>query len=146
MPIMSAVTSHREGEAYIADLGAQTRSLAEAAHRVLVTLGCESYVKTIYVGYAIDGEMVAAMYGHPDRLEVALALPEDTEHGLLIDASHLTWPTLPVAAIVRSTEDLPLFESLAIAASSRVRSGSHDVRKDSEFFSQRRMGRRRRDH
>jgi hypothetical protein len=78
--------------------------------------------------------MVAAMYGRADYVEVALALPEDLESDLLVDATHLTWRTLPVAALVRRTDDLAVFESLATDACDRVRSRAHDVRRDTEFF------------
>ena len=141
-PYYDVVASHGEAKAYIGELGERTRSLAEAAHQVLVAQGCESYVKTIYIGYDIGGEMVAAMYGHPDCLEIALALSEDAEGGLLVDASHLTWQTLPVAAVVRHSEDLLQFESLTRAASNRIRSRSHDVRRDNDFFAQRKAERR----
>ncbi|MCX6539976.1 MAG: hypothetical protein NTX77_00005, partial [Actinobacteria bacterium] len=36
-------------------------------------------------------------------------LPEDAEGDLLVDASHLTWRTLPVAAIVRSSGSIDDF-------------------------------------
>jgi hypothetical protein len=128
------VRSNAEAQAYLAGLGGEVRLLAEAVHRVFVTLGCESYVKTIYIGYEIDGEMVAAAYSHADHVEVALALPEDVEGDLLVDATHLTWRTLPVAALVRRTDDLPVFESLATDACDRVRSRAHDIHRDNEFF------------
>lgn len=128
------MASHAEAEAYLAGLSCEVRILAEAVHQVFVTLGCTTYVKTIYVGYEIDGEMVAAMYGHADYVEVALALPEDVENDVLVDATHLTWRTLPVAALVRCTDDLPVFETLAADARDRIRSRAHDVHRDNEFF------------
>ena len=141
-PYHVTVASHAEAEGYLAGLGDEVRVLAEAVHRVFVTLGCASYVKTIYVGYEIDREMVAAMYARADYVEVALALSEDLEGDLLVDATHLTWWTLPVAALVRRTDDLPVFETLATDACDRVRSRAHDVHRDNEFFAQRRMERR----
>lgn len=125
--------SHREAETYLSELGA-TRSLAALAHEVMVAEGCSSYVKTIYVGYDIDGEMVAALYGHADHIEVALALPEDADGHLLVDASHLTWRTLPVAALLRSDTDVDEFRSLAAEACRRVREQAHTVHRDNEFF------------
>ena len=125
---------HAEAEAYLAELGGKVRVVAETVHRAFVTLGCASYVKTIYVGYEIDGEMVAAAYGRADYVEVALALPEDIKSDLLVDATHLTWRTLPVAALVRGTDDLPVFEALAAEACDRVRSRAHDVHRESDFF------------
>ena len=60
------------------------RALATSAHDIFVEYGCTSYVKTIYVGYDHDGEMVAALYGHSDHVEIALALPEDAEGDILV--------------------------------------------------------------
>jgi hypothetical protein len=111
-------------------------------HDALLSLGCVSYVKTIYIGYDIDGNMVAALYGRSDHLEIALALPEDAEGELLIDASHLTWRTLPVAAIVSSVAELPLFTKLASDAVDRVRTASHTVHRDNDFFAKSRRERR----
>jgi hypothetical protein len=99
-------------------------------------------VKTIYIGYDIDGEMVAALYGHIDHVEVALALPEDAEGDLLIDAKHLTWRTLPVAAIVRNKTDIVAFMQLALTAVEGVRTSSHTVNRDNEFFIKSRQERR----
>ena len=116
--------------------------LASDLHDVLLNLGCVSYVKTIYIGYDIAGEMVAALYGHSDYVEIALALPEDADGDLLIDASHLTWRTLPVAAIVRKTTDVQPFKELASVAVERVRTASHTVNRDNDFFAKSRRERR----
>ena len=136
------MTTDGDAQGYLAEMGKRQRPLATDLHDVLLGLGCVSYVKTIYIGYDIDGEMVAALYGHSDHVEIALALPEDAEGELLIDASHLTWRTLPVAAIVRSTMELPLFVSLASAAVERVRTASHTVHRDNDFFAKSRRERR----
>jgi hypothetical protein len=96
----------------------------------------------IYIGYDIDGEMVAALYGHIDHVEIALALPEDAEGDLLIDASHLTWRTLPVAALVRNMDDLAPFKQLALDAVGRVRTASHTVNRDNDFFTKSKRERR----
>lgn len=66
------VQSHSEAEAYLAELNGTARELAASAHKALISEGCASYVKTIYVGYEINGEMVAALYGHSDHVEIAL--------------------------------------------------------------------------
>jgi hypothetical protein len=136
------MTADGEAQAYLAEMGKRVRPLATDLHEALLSLGCVSYVKTIYIGYDIDGEMVAALYGHSDHVEIALALPEDAEGELLIDASHLTWRTLPVAAIVRSNIELPLFVSLASAAVERVRTATHTVHRDNDFFTKSRRERR----
>lgn len=128
------VRTHDEAEAYVAELNGTVRDLAAAAHQVLISEGCASYVKTIYVGYDIDGEMVAALYGHSDRVEIALALPEDAEDRLLIDASHLTWRTLPVAAVVRTMNDLAGLQALLAQSGERVRMGQHLVARDNDYF------------
>ena len=132
----------RTAEAYIADLNPTTRSIASAVHETLLRLGCTSYVKTIYVGYDVDGEMTAALYAHADHVEIALALPEDTSNTILIDASHLTWRTLPVAAIVRTKDQVSDFETLAAIAIQRVRSKEHNISRDNEYFKRARLQRR----
>jgi hypothetical protein len=101
-----------------------------------------SYVKTIYIGYDIGGEMVAALYAHADHVEVALALPEDAEGELLVDASHLTWRTLPVAAILKSEADVEQFSKLVSEAVERVADQTHDVKRDNDFFIRSRRERR----
>lgn len=128
------MTTDGEAQTYLADLNKRVRPIATSLHEVLLGLGCVSYVKTIYIGYDIDGEMVAALYGRGDHVEIALALPEDAEGDLLIDASHLTWRTLPVAALVRNMADQAPFRKLAIEAVERVRTASHTVNRDNDFF------------
>lgn len=136
------MSSDGDAQAYLAEMGKRVRPLATDLHEALLSLGCVSYVKTIYIGYDIDGEMVAALYGHSDHVEIALALPEDVEGELLIDASHLTWRTLPVAAIVRTKDELDQFISLAGDAVERVRTASHTVLRDNDFFMKSRRERR----
>ena len=136
------MTDNDDAQAYLSEMNKKVRPLASALHDVLINLGCVSYVKTIYIGYDIAGEMVGALYGHSDHVEIALALPEDADGDLLIDASHLTWRTLPVAAIVRNTTDVLLFTQLASAAVERVRTASHTVNRDNDFFAKSRQERR----
>jgi len=100
----------------------------------MIALGCSSYVKTIYIGYDIDGEMVAALYGRVDLVEIALALDEDTAGKLLVDASHLTWRTLPLAAHIKTAADLKDFKPLATLACTRVTNKEHHVERDNNFF------------
>ena len=126
--------THSEAENYIATLNEKIGKIASAAHLELTGSGCSSYVKTIYIGYDFNGEMVAALYGHADYVEVAMALPETHESSILIDASHLTWRTLPVAAVLKSKDDLKKFSQLVKEACTGVRSGSHTVIRDNEFF------------
>ena len=123
-----------EVSAYLEPLNPVVKKLAADCNKVLDVKDCTSYVKTIYIGYEIDGQMYAALYAHADHLEIALALSEDHEDGTLIDATHLTWKTLPVAAVVRSTEDLDGFKVLATEAAERVRSQSHDVERENDYF------------
>ena len=77
------------------------KAVAEVIDDRFVALGCISYVKTIYVGYDLNGEMVAALYPHSDHIQIALAVEEDFEHRLLIDATHLRWRTVPRPLIIR---------------------------------------------
>ena len=128
------MVSRNEVAHYIEPLNPQVRKLAAAAHEILDMPDCTSYVKTIYIGYEIEGQMYAALYAHADHLEIALALPEDHEDGTLIDATHLTWKTLPVAAVVKSSEDLGGFKVLVAEAAERVRTQSHDVERENDYF------------
>jgi hypothetical protein len=125
---------HAEAEEYISGLSERAQQLALAVHQVFLSLGCTSYVKTIYVGYDIDGQMVSALYGHASSLEVALALPDDTSGPLLEDASHLTWRTLPVAAVIKSTDEIDSFSEHAQRAVERIKAQVHDVERDNDFF------------
>ena len=73
-----------EAQKYIAELNKTSAALCTQVHELFLEAGCKSYVKTIYIGYDIDGEMVAALYGHADHVEVALALAEDHPSSQLI--------------------------------------------------------------
>ncbi len=128
---------------HLAALNPQVRPLARSLHKIFVDAGCEAYVKTIYVGYDIGGEMVAAVYGHSDRLEIALALDENRAHPLLVDASHLTWRTLPVAAILRQKTEIEDLRELVAEGVARIQAGTHDVNRDNDFFVKSRKARRR---
>lgn len=129
-----AVLSHSEAEEYLSGLNKKVAKIAGELHKILIDEGCSSYVKTIYIGYDFNGEMIAALYAHAEYVEVALALPESFESPILIDGTHLTWRTLPVAAVVRSKEDIRLFKSLAQNACGGVKMGHHKVNRDSLFF------------
>lgn len=132
---------HSAAKSYLSDLR-DLQDLASAAHDIFAGLGCSSYVKTIYIGYDIGGEMVAALYGRSDYVEIALALPEDYVHPLVIDASHLTWRTLPVAAILRELNDLGDFRNVAAVACERVKRAQHNVSRDNDFFMEAKRRRR----
>lgn len=127
-------SKHTDAEAFLVSLNKKIRGLASEAHRLLIDRGCSSYVKTIYIGYDFNGEMVAALYGHVDYVEVAIALPENFDSQILIDASHLTWRTLPVAAVIKEKVDLTKFSVLVKAACEGVLNGSHTVSRDNAFF------------
>lgn len=100
--------------------------------------GCAVYVKTIYVGFAFDQEMVCAIYPHPDHLEAAIALAEDVEGQEFNDATHLTWPTMPVAMEIRNATDPEIVIGHLATAVQRVTKGVHDVRRSNEHFKERR--------
>jgi len=123
-----------EARQYISDLNKTSAALCTQVHEMFLAVGCSSYVKTIYIGYDIDGEMVAALYGHSDHVEVALALAEDHPSSQLIDASHLTWKTLPVAAIGHDAVEVEKMAVLVVEACDRVRAGLHTVNRDNDFF------------
>lgn len=105
-------------------------------------LECETYVKTIYLGFTLGSEMVAAAYPRGSLVEVALALPEDIDSPLIADASHLTWPTLPVSVTLSGQEISPELQVLFREAYSRVASQRHDVDRPPEFFIDRSRERR----
>lgn len=136
------VLSHSEAEEYLSGLNKKVAKIAGELHKILINEGCSSYVKTIYIGYDFNGAMIAALYGHAESVEVAMALSETFESPILIDATHLTWRTLPVAAIVRSKEDIRLFKTLAQSACGGVKGGQHTVDRDSEFFANAKRERR----
>jgi hypothetical protein len=96
--------------------------------------GCEAYVKTIYVGFDLAGEMVAAAYGHARHVEIAIALPEDHPDTRLQDATHLTWRTLPVSLDLTTASDVQEAAALLKDACDRVRQGAHDVNRDNDHF------------
>jgi hypothetical protein len=120
--------------ALLATLNSNLEPLGTKLHKRLVTQKCVPYVKTIYIGYDLDGVMVAALYPHSDRVKVALALPEDHESGLLIDATHLTWKTLPVAAIVKTKAEATETLELIDEACQRIKDGVHDVERPNDYF------------
>ena len=128
-------------EEYFSQWGAKVTPLGMPLHVALLAQGCDSYVKTIYIGYEISGEMVAALYAHANHIELALAVAEDHPNMVLKDASHLTWRTLPLALEIRSTEDLVLAGELIEEACVRIHGGSHDVERDNDHFIRSRQAR-----
>jgi hypothetical protein len=131
----------REAEQLLADSTPAIRKIMQAIYDYFVSeAGCDAYVKTIYIGFQLGGELVAAAYPHSASVEVALALPDDTEGSGLVDAAHLTWRTMPVAVEVRNLRDLEAVRGHMETAVERVRTGAHDVELPQERF----MGRERR--
>ena len=90
-------------------------------------LGCSAYVKTIYIGFEFEGEIVAAAYPFASHVEVAVALPEDHPSELLKDGTHLTWRTMPVLLSLTSVDDVSASEELFTEAFELVESGVHSV-------------------
>jgi hypothetical protein len=126
--------SATDAEGYLNELNKKMQPVARKVHDSLVSMGCTSYVKTIYVGYDIGGEMVAALYGHADHVEVALAVAEDHPDARLLDASHLTWRTLPLALNLKNVSEVSECQALLQEACDRVREQTHDVHRDNDFF------------
>jgi hypothetical protein len=126
--------SSKEESQLLNSLGKTQFAFGKKMHSRLLKQGCTSYVKTIYIGYDLEGVMVAALYPHVDRAEIALALPEDHESGLLIDATHLTWKTLPVAAVVKTKTDCDETLLLIDEACERIKSGAHDIERPNDYF------------
>lgn len=126
--------SATDAEGYLNELNKKMQPVARKVHDSLVSMGCTSYVKTIYVGYDIGGEMVAALYGHSDHVEVALAVAEDHADTRLLDASHLTWRTLPLALNLKNVSEVSECQALFQEACDQVREQTHDVHRDNDFF------------
>lgn len=118
--------------------GPRLRATARKIDLELRKLGCYDYVKTIYVGYEVNGVMVAALYPHPDHLEVALALDEKFRSKIVGPADHLSWRTLPVSAVLTRASDFADVKPLLFEAFSRVEVGDHDVTRNSEYFKEKR--------
>ena len=125
-----------DAQIYLRDANKKVSALATNLHRLFLKHGCVSYVKTIYIGYDIDGAMVAALYCHENRVEVAIALEENHRSKLLIDATHLTWRTMPVALVIQSKDDLSEAAELILEATGRVKTGQNTVNRSSEFFAE----------
>ena len=125
---------NQETQAFIENSPAKTRKIISEIVDIFESQGCVSYVKTIYIGFEIDGEMVAALYAHEKYVEIALALDENCVDQRLKDATHLTWRTLPLclelASDIAVKESTRLFEE----ACDRVRSSKHKVMRDNDFF------------
>lgn len=110
----------------------------EALYKLLVgKLKCDPRVETIYVGFSVDNGVVASVHPQDGFLEVALALPEDTDSALLHDASHLKWRTLPVSVDIPDKAVLKETEPLLQEAVRRVNAGEHDVRLANRRFASR---------
>ena len=110
------------------------RPSAKLFHKTVLANGCTPYVKTIYIGYEWQGEMVAALYPHVESLEIALAIGEDTPGPMLEDATHLTWRTMPLAARVKEADQIEYVIDLFYQALEGVKSGDHGVHRDNEHF------------
>jgi hypothetical protein len=124
----------KDVEALLSESRAEIRELAETFHTAITELGCTSYVKTIYIGYQLGDQMVAALYPRGGSIEVAFALAEDHADMRLVDATHLTWPTLPLSASVSLLEELPWLIAHAAEAVARVNGNLHGVRRPNEHF------------
>ena len=130
-----------EADVYINGLNKKVQPIARAVHDTLINLGCTSYVKTIYVGYDLNGVMVAASYGHADHVEVALAVDENHPDSRLVDASHLTWRTLPLALNLSTIRDTKDAKGLFVEACERIASDAHTVNRGNDYFIGRKRGR-----
>lgn len=118
----------------LADLPTTLRSLGRDIDAYLTGRNCDPYVKTIYVGYTLGTSMVAAVYPESDRLVIALAVDQPADGEFLIDATDLTWPTMPVAAVVRTETQLKRTLTLLDLAIDGVSKGEHTINRPPEFF------------
>ena len=116
--------------------------LMEHLKDIFEELSCSSYVKTIYMGFDLGEEMVAAAYPHKSYVEIAIALSDDHPDSALKDASHLTWRTLPVSLEVSTLNEIDQNIGLLHEACKRVRDGMANKPRDNEFFRKARRERR----
>lgn len=114
------------------------RTFAACYAMLVDQCGCDAYVKTIYVGFTLGDEMVAAIYPRRDHLEVAMALDENVEGDEFKDATHLTWPTMPVALEIHDVKDTDLALRHLREALRRIATNEHHVRRANEHFRGRR--------
>lgn len=135
------MTIPAEVQAYLDGVNSRVRKVALSLHEALTELGCNSYVKTIYIGYDINGEMTAAAYAHADHVEVALAVADDHPDSRFEDATHLTWRTLPLCLKLSTITDVKNAKPLLKDACERVTSQQHDVHRDNDYFVERKRGR-----
>jgi hypothetical protein len=138
----SGGTSQSDAERFIEGISNKSlRGIAAILHQYLLSIATTDYVKTVYIGYDFNGEMLAALYRNTTAIEVALPLPEFSRGPLLMDASHLTWRTLPVMIHVTKTDQLAAAKNLIDEAFLRLESGIHEVDRTPEFFKARKKGR-----
>jgi len=131
-----------EAQLFIAGIEKRSlRNLAHKLHEYLIRESVIDYVKTIYIGYEFQGEMFAALYRNVSAIEIALPLPENESGPLIMDASHLTWRTLPLMIHVTQPSQLKDAFTIIDRAFDRLKDGSHLVNRTNEFFIARKKGR-----
>ena len=118
------------------------RKLLKRLKDIFEEQSCVTYVKTIYMGFNLGEEMVAAAYPHKSCVEIALALRDDHPDSALKDASHLTWRTLPVSLKVSTLNEIDQNIGLLHEACKRVQDGMANKPRDNEFFRKARRERR----
>jgi len=128
--------------ALLASLPTDVQEFALSICRTLVKeFGSKLYVKTIYVGVEINGAMVAALYPAADRVDIALALEEEHPSAMLEDATHLTWPSLPVLVSVGAETDQAQVLALIREAAIRIVNSEHHVSRSPEYLQSRILSR-----
>ena len=65
---------------------------------------------------------------------IALALSEENEDRRLLDATHLTWRSMPVLVSLRSSSEFDEAKGLLREAVERVKAGAHHVALSDETF------------
>jgi hypothetical protein len=141
-PRKNSSTIETEAQLFIAGIEKRSlRSLALNLHEYLLRESVIDYVKTIYIGYESQGEMFAALYRNVNAIEIALPLPEDESGPLIMDASHLTWRTLPLMIHVTHASQLTDAFAVIDRAFGRLKSGLHLLNRTNEFFIARKKGR-----
>ena len=137
-PSDTVTTMSDASDAFIANAPNRVRALLRSIDLAFTAYGCTSYAKTIYLGFELNQEMIAAAYPLTESVDLALALPEDHPSPLLKDATHLTWKTMPVLLRLDPNDELGAVEPLLREAFDGVAQGRHAVNRPNEHFAARR--------
>jgi len=106
------------------ELGIPTQKAMERLFDYLVSQeACVSEVRSSYISFSIDGEMVAVAQRGDEGIDIAMALPFDGSDARVFDALDLKWRTLPTGIVIVGQRDVGIAKKYLKTACSRVRNG-----------------------